>query len=59
LISLSPKETPKLLQVFQKKKIPVVVIGRIKPEDFGYKIEVNGKIKELPKFKVDEITKIY
>ena len=59
LISLSPKESPKLIKIFQKKGIPIAVIGKIKQKDFGFKMKVKGKINNLPEFKVDEITKIY
>ena len=59
LISLNPKESPKLIKIFKKKKIPVSIIGKIKEKKFGYKMKINGKIKNLPGFKVDEITKIY
>ncbi len=59
LISLNPEESPKLIKLFQRKGIPISIIGKIKKKDFGFKMKVNGKIKKLPKFKVDEITKIY
>ena len=59
LISLNSKESSKLIKIFREKKIPVSIIGKIKKKDFGFKMNVNGKIKKLPKFKVDEITKIY
>lgn len=59
LISLPPKESPKLLKIFRRKGIPVSIIGKIKQKKFGYKLKVNGRIKKLPRFEVDEITKIY
>ena len=59
LISLNPKESSKLIKIFKKKRIPVSIIGKIKKKDFGLKMKANGKMKNLPEFKVDEITKIY
>ena len=59
LITLTPEESSKLIKIFREKKIPVSIIAKIKKKDFGYRMKINGKIKNLPEFKVDEITKIY
>jgi hydrogenase maturation factor len=59
LISVAPRwETP-LLKALQEEKIPVSPIGQVMPKEFGVKLKRRGKLKKLPYFSSDEITKLF
>lgn len=60
IIVASPKETPKIVTALAENRINARVIGKIKDEKYGIKIErKNKKICPLKPFIKDEITKIY
>jgi len=53
-----PKETPKLLAAMKKARIPCSVIGRAVRKKKGVKIEEEGKLRPLPCYDSDELTRI-
>ena len=59
LICLSQKDTENVVEALQIEGIQATVIGKVKERDFGVKIEDEGKIRGLPKFERDEITKMF
>ncbi len=58
LAATAPEETEKLLIAMKKARIRCSVIGRAVPKEQGIKMEVEGKLKPLPRYDSDELTRI-
>ena len=58
LITLNPGDTAKVIQGLKRNGIKASMIGKVKKSREGVRIRENGKIKNLPLFERDEITKV-
>lgn len=59
LITISPRDTEKVLEALNNNGIPAAKIGKLLPKENGMKIKRQNRILELPFFDRDEITKIF
>jgi len=57
IITLPRNDTPQLLSALNKEGISATVIGRVVKAEEGVKIRSGGRIKNLPKFKRDELVR--
>ncbi|NQT85094.1 hydrogenase expression/formation protein [bacterium] len=53
-----PDETQNLLRAMKKASIPCSIIGKAVPKEQGITIELEGKLKPLPRYDSDELTRI-
>lgn len=58
LITLNPKDSEKVIKGLERAGIKASVIGEIISKEHGVKIKEKGKIKRLPIFERDEITRV-
>lgn len=58
LIAVDPKDTKKVIAVLAKNAIACAPIGRLTQKSEGLKVVKKGKLRKMPVFMVDEITKI-
>jgi hydrogenase maturation factor len=58
LIMVEPEDSVKVIRSLEQAGVPVANIGKITHKEQGIKIRSEGRIKDLPRFDRDEITKI-
>ena len=58
LIALDPKNTKEVIAILAKNGILCTPIGRLTQKSEGLKLFTKGKLVKMPKFTVDEITKV-
>jgi hydrogenase expression/formation protein HypE len=58
LIMVEPADGGKIARSLEEAGVPAAIIGRITGKEKGVKILSEGRIKDLPRFDRDEITKI-
>lgn len=58
LIMVEPEDSGKVIRSLEQAGVPVANIGKITHKEQGIKIRSEGRIKDLPRFDRDEITKI-
>ncbi len=58
LIVVDPEDREEVLSKLVEENIECSVIGKLTDKDEGFKIIIEGRIRELPRFEVDEITKV-
>ena len=59
ILAIAPfEEAMRIKRFFERKKVSCEIIGKVVDKKEGVKIIEKGKIKELPVFTTDEITKI-
>ncbi len=58
LITLNPKDTERVIDGLGKQGIKATVIGKVTSKGKGVNIVEDGKVKRLPLFERDEITKV-
>ncbi|MBI5755800.1 MAG: hydrogenase expression/formation protein [Nitrospirae bacterium] len=58
LICLAPRDTAKVIKGLGKERINAYMIGKVTHRAQGVKIREKGRIKRLPLFERDEITKV-
>lgn len=59
IISVSPSDTPALLEAFRNEGINAAVIGRMMPKNYGLKIRTSKGLRDLPVFSRDEIARFF
>jgi thiamin-phosphate kinase len=59
LLTVSPNETPALLQAFNEAEIPASVIGRMTAKEQGLKMLTASGMRDLPAFPRDEIARFF
>lgn len=59
VLTVDPKESGKLLEVYEKAGIRASIIGKIREKNYGIRIETKGKVEELKHSEKDEITRIF
>ena len=59
LIALDPKDTKEVIATLAKNEIVCTQIGRLTKKNEGLNFLKKGKLKKLPTFTVDEITKVF
>jgi len=58
LIMVEPSDSGKITRSLEVAGVPAAIIGRITGKEQGVKSRSEGRIKDLPRFDRDEITKI-
>jgi hydrogenase maturation factor len=58
LIMVEPSDSGKMTRSLEEAGIPAAIIGRITGKEQGVKSRSEGRIKDLPRFDRDEITKV-
>lgn len=58
LIALDPADTRKVVAILAKNGIACTQIGKLTKKTGGLRLLTKGKLRKMPAFKVDEITKI-
>lgn len=59
LLTVDPASTERIVRRLEDAHIEVSVIGVIKPAGFGFKMQRQGTLSELPTFNRDEIGKLF
>ncbi|UCE20506.1 MAG: AIR synthase family protein [Gemmatimonadota bacterium] len=59
LICLASEDTANVVEALQSEGVRASVIGTVTDRKFGVKMEDEGKIRDLPRFERDEITKLF
>lgn len=59
LLTVSPADTPRLLEAFYDAGVAAKVIGRMMPRDHGLKMRTPRGITDLPAFHRDEIARFF
>lgn len=59
LIALSAEDTVDVVKALGSDGIQASVIGTIREKNFGVKVEEGGRLRDVPRFERDEITKIF
>jgi len=59
LLAVDPADATAVLRVYNSANIPCAVIGEVREEEEGVTLWEKGEIRELPRFDVDEITKLF
>jgi hydrogenase maturation factor len=59
LITLDPRDTGKVLKTLNDDCIAATKIGTLLPKKYGLKIRKGTKVRDLPVFERDEVTKIF
>ena len=59
LLAVDPAFTPPIVSRLSDAGIPATVIGSIHPAEFGFKMQRQGTLTDLPAFNRDEISKIF
>jgi len=59
IIAAPRKETPRIISALKRRGIEAVRIGRVTAKGAGLKIIADGRRRTLPRFDVDEITRIF
>ncbi len=59
LLTVSPADTPRLLEAFGQAGITANVIGRMMPRDHGLKMRTSAGVIDLPSFPRDEIARFF
>ena len=59
LITLNPRDTGKVLDTLNGNGIPAAKIGTLVSKENGQKIRKHNKVRDLPVFERDEVTKIF
>jgi len=58
LIMVDPSDSEKITRSLEEAGVPAAIIGRITGKEQGVKFSGEGRIRDLPRFERDEITKI-
>jgi hydrogenase maturation factor len=58
LIMVEPSDSGRIMRSLEVAGVPAAIIGRITGKEQGVKSRSEGRIKDLPRFDRDEITKI-
>lgn len=59
LLCVAPEDSTQLIDALRQENIHASVIGTIREKDFGVKMRENDKLRDLPRFERDEITKVF
>lgn len=59
LLTVSPSDTPRLLEAFGQSGVRANVIGRMMPRDQGLKMRTPAGVVDLPSFPRDEIARFF
>ncbi len=59
LVVVPPENSATILNALEKAGIKAAVIGKICPQEEGVKIRVKGQAEDLPRFRRDELCKIF
>jgi thiamin-phosphate kinase len=59
VLTVSPTDTPRLLEAFYDEGVAASVIGRVMPRDHGLKMRTSAGARDLPSFPRDEIARFF
>ena len=59
LVVCSPSRSEAVLSALENHGVPCAAIGHMTPREAGLKLRRNGKLGAMPRFEVDEITKLF